>query len=87
MVDALEPAAETSKTCTAYSLEEALAVVSHAAARGMEETKDRVATMGGAKCLSDWAIGHPDPGAVSTHLILSCMTECVKNDGSCMTKT
>lgn len=87
MVDALEPAAETSKTCIAFSLEKALAAVSDAAARGMEKTKEMVATVGRAKSLGERAIGHPDPGAVSTHLILSYMAEFVKENGSAITKS
>jgi dihydroxyacetone kinase-like protein len=58
-----------------HSLEDALTAVTKAAQEGMENTKNMTATMGKAKSLGDRAIGYPDPGALSTYLILSLMTE------------
>ena len=58
-----------------HSLTKALAAATKAAQDGMENTKDMVATMGKAKTLGKRAIRHPDPGALSTYLILSLMTE------------
>jgi dihydroxyacetone kinase-like protein len=87
MVDALEPAAEASKAYLSFSLEEALYAVSVAAKRGMENTKEMVATMGRAKSLGDRALGHPDPGAISTHLIFSFMLEYVGNEQKALYKT
>lgn len=78
MVDALEPAATASKACLSLHLGEALSVATEAARLGMEKTKEMVATMGRAKSLGERSLGHPDPGAISTHLILNFMTEYVK---------
>ena len=75
MVDALEPAACNATAMKRQSLEKALAAATKAAQEGMENTKNMVATMGKAKTLGERAIGHPDPGALSTYLILSLMTE------------
>jgi dihydroxyacetone kinase-like protein len=77
MVDALEPAASAAREQASASLHEALDAATQAAKGGMESTKDMVATMGRAKSLGDRALGHADPGAISTHLILECMTEYV----------
>ena len=75
MVDALAPAACNATAMKGQSLEEALAATTKAAQEGMETTKNMVATIGKAKSLGQRAIGHPDPGALSTYLILSLMTE------------
>jgi len=75
MVDALEPAACDATAMKGHPLGEALAAATKAAQDGMENTKNMVATMGKAKTLGARAIGYPDPGALSTYLILSLMTE------------
>lgn len=77
MVDALEPAALAAQEQASASLDAALTAATGAAKGGVESTKDMVATMGRAKSLGDRALGHPDPGAISTHLIFECMTEYV----------
>jgi phosphoenolpyruvate---glycerone phosphotransferase subunit DhaL len=79
MVDALEPAAERSKQCTAGSLADSLAAVTQAARRGMEATKQMVANTGKAKTLGDRSVGYPDPGALSACIILDSMSEYVSN--------
>ncbi|WP_119065132.1 dihydroxyacetone kinase subunit DhaL [Aggregatilinea lenta] len=73
MVDALEPAALTSVQVASDPLDEALAAVSEAARTGMEATKDMIASVGRAKTLGERSLGHPDPGALSTYLILKSM--------------
>ncbi len=80
MVDALEPAALRSKELRLAPLDECLVAVTEAARQGMEATKDMVATAGKAKTLGERSLGHPDPGAVSTYLILKYMTEYVTGD-------
>jgi len=75
MVDALEPAAVTSSQVAAAPLDEALAAVTEAARTGMEATKDMIASVGRAKALGERSRSHPDPGAVSTYLILKSMWE------------
>ncbi len=73
MVDALEPAAAKAKEMTRHPLDAALTAVTDAAQNGMEQTKHMIAAKGKAKTLGKRAIGHPDPGAVSTYLILKFM--------------
>jgi dihydroxyacetone kinase-like protein len=75
MVDALEPAAIKSSRVASAPLDEALATVTEAAKAGMEATKDMIASVGRAKTLGERSLGHPDPGAVSTYLILKSMWE------------
>ena len=77
MVDALEPAALKSVELTAAPLDQTLAAVTEAARLGMEKTKEIVAATGKAKTLGERSLGHPDPGAVSTWLILKFMREYV----------
>ncbi len=80
MVDALEPAAATTRALAADSLAEALPAAAEAARQGMEKTKQMVAAIGKAKTLGERALGHPDPGAVSTYLMLKFMAEYVSQD-------
>jgi dihydroxyacetone kinase-like protein len=77
MIDALEPAAMESLNQTSADLDEALAAVAEAARLGLEKTKGMVAKVGKAKTLGERALGHPDPGALSTYLILNFMKEFV----------
>ena len=82
MVDSLTPAALKSKEMTSAPLAEALKAVAEAAMQGMEKTKEMVATTGKAKTLGERSLGHPDPGAVSTYLILKFMSEYVNSRGA-----
>lgn len=75
MVDALEPAALKSRDLRSAPLDESLLAVTEAAREGMEATKDMVASVGKAKTLGERSLGHPDPGALSTYLILKYMSE------------
>lgn len=77
MVDALEPAALKSKEVISSPLNQALIEISEAARVGMENTKDMIATIGKAKTLGERSLGHPDPGAISTYLILKFMSDYV----------
>ena len=77
MVDAIEPAASTAQELRAIPLDESLRAVTEAARQGMERTKDMVASIGKAKTLGERALGHADPGALSTFLILSLMHDYV----------
>lgn len=79
MVDALEPAAARAAIMTVNPLDEAVAAVTEAAEFGMEQTKNMIATMGKAKTLGQRSIGHLDPGALSTYLILRFMTTYVQS--------
>ena len=77
MVDALEPAAGRARELTSSPLTESLVAVTEAARQGMENTKEMIAAVGKAKTLGERSLGHPDPGAVSMHLILKLMAEYV----------
>ncbi len=80
MIDALEPAALASKHHLSSPLDQALTAIAEAARLGMEQTKEMVATVGKAKTLGQRAVGHPDPGAISLSLILTCMAEYAATD-------
>jgi len=82
MVDAFEPAALKSQELVSSSLEESLVAVTEAAQEGMEATKNMVANVGKAKTLGERSLGYPDPGAVSTCLILKYMTEYVTGENT-----
>jgi phosphoenolpyruvate---glycerone phosphotransferase subunit DhaL len=71
MVDALEPAVEAAKEAAS---EESVAGVFRAAAasaaEGAEATVELAARRGRASYMGQRAVGHKDPGAASTHLLL-----------------
>lgn len=73
MLDALVPAATKSSELLDAPLCQSLIAVSEAAREGMEKTKDMLAKTGKAKTMGNRAIGHIDPGAVTTYLILKHM--------------
>ncbi len=75
MVDALEPAAQCAAMYNEAPLAECATNVAEAARAGMESTKDMVAKTGKAKTLGESSKGHPDPGALSTYLILHSIAE------------
>ena len=75
MVDALEPATQKAKEMLSLPLREALIEITEQARSGMEKTKEMIAALGKAKTLGERSLGHADPGAISTYLILKSMTE------------
>ena len=75
MIDALEPAAQEALENISLPLYELISLVSQAADRGKEESKDMIATMGRAKTLGERSLGHPDAGACSVAIILKSMSE------------
>lgn len=81
MVDALQPAATISEDMRLAPLSESLPAVAGAAEQGMEKTKEMTASIGKAKTLGERSLGHADPGAISTYLILKFMTEFVAEMG------
>ncbi|MFT2691465.1 DAK2 domain-containing protein [Clavibacter zhangzhiyongii] len=72
MVDAWGPAAEAARAVAdaGSGAADALAAAADAAERGAAETEPLVARKGRASYLGDRAIGHRDPGAQSSALIL-----------------
>jgi dihydroxyacetone kinase-like protein len=75
MVDALEPAVRTLQACldAGSSAAGALAAAREAAEEGMQSTVPLQATKGRASYLGERSIGHQDPGATSTALILRAL--------------
>jgi dihydroxyacetone kinase-like protein len=77
IVDALAPAAVAADKYCDESLGKCLAEVSLAADQGMESTKNLIAMIGKAKTLGERSLGYPDPGALSSSLILQYMSSYV----------
>ncbi len=73
MVDAWQPAVDAAESAAqaGRSPEDVLAAAAAAAEHGMTETIPMVATKGRASYLGERSIGHQDPGATSTALILA----------------
>jgi dihydroxyacetone kinase-like protein len=79
MVDALEPAvrAVRSQVDAGLSAEDAVAAAAAAAEAGMQATVPLQASKGRASYLGERSIGHQDPGATSTALILRALEQAV----------
>ncbi len=79
MVDALTPAIERAQRSLkeGASIESALAAAADAAEEGMKATIPLKALKGRASYLGDRSIGHQDPGATSTYLMLRTLSESV----------
>ena len=77
MVDALAPAIDRAKQYLGEgsSLEEALAAAADAAEAGMKATIPLKALKGRASYLGDRSIGHQDPGATSSYLMLRALSD------------
>jgi dihydroxyacetone kinase-like protein len=77
MVDALAPAIERARQYVdeGAPLEEALAAAADAAEEGMTATIPLKALKGRASYLGDRSIGHQDPGATSSYLMLRALSD------------
>ena len=77
MVDALTPALAAAKEAEAKNLglSELLRRASEAAEKGMKATIPMLATKGRASYLGERSIGHQDPGATSSWLILKALAD------------
>lgn len=71
MVDTIEPVVEALKNSSAADLKAAIEKALEAGRQGMEYTKDIIAKKGRASYLGERSIGHLDPGATSSYIILS----------------
>ncbi len=82
MVDALTPALIAAKQALneGLSLAELSARASSAAEEGMKATIPLLATKGRASYLGERSIGHQDPGATSSWLILRSLAEVCANE-------
>jgi len=83
MVDALEPAAKAFDASykSGCGLLSCLQSSCKAAREGVEYTKTIAAKKGRASYLGDRSIGHQDPGATSSAIILEAITEYCKKTG------
>jgi phosphoenolpyruvate---glycerone phosphotransferase subunit DhaL len=79
MVDALEPAVETlrSRLDAGSSLDDAIADAADAAEAGMRATIPLQARKGRASYLGERSVGHQDPGATSTALIVRALQKAI----------
>ena len=77
MVDALSPALDAAKAALGEnkSLAEITARAADAAEEGMKATIPMLATKGRASYLGERSIGHQDPGATSSYLMLKSLAE------------
>jgi phosphoenolpyruvate---glycerone phosphotransferase subunit DhaL len=80
MVDALTPAVDAAKNALndGASLAQMTSRAAAAAEEGMKATIPLLATKGRASYLGERSIGHQDPGATSSWLILRCLAETCK---------
>ncbi len=84
MVDALHPAVEALKKAVADGKDtvEALHLMTDAAHQGMKATIPMQARKGRASYLGERSIGHQDPGATSSYLLLKTLMETVESNPS-----
>jgi phosphoenolpyruvate---glycerone phosphotransferase subunit DhaL len=77
MVDALTPAVDAAKQALneGATLAQITSRAASAAEEGMKATIPMLATKGRASYLGERSIGHQDPGATSSWLILRCLAE------------
>ena len=77
MVDALTPALNAAKQALndGATLEQLTSRATAAAEEGAKATIPLLATKGRASYLGERSIGHQDPGATSSWLILRCLAE------------
>ena len=82
MVDALEPAVETLKSRIAdgESLAQAIDAAAAAAEAGMRATIPLQARKGRASYLGERSVGHQDPGATSTALIMRALQRAITSE-------
>jgi phosphoenolpyruvate---glycerone phosphotransferase subunit DhaL len=82
MVDALTPALDAARQALNESatLAQLTSRAAEAAEKGAINTIPMLATKGRASYLGERSIGHQDPGATSSWLILRCLAEVCKNE-------
>lgn len=79
MVDAIVPAAEAAEAAVPQGLVAVAEAAAAGAHQGMDATVDMIATFGKAKALGERAKGHPDPGALSTTILLDTALAHIKS--------
>lgn len=80
MIDAIDPAIEAMKKALSNGTDvvKALEEAASAAEQGMKETIPMLAKKGRASYLGERSIGHQDPGATSSYLLIRLMAEMAK---------
>ncbi len=83
MLDALEPALTAFQEAhgAGKSLAECLRLACDGAQQGIEFTKTIIATKGRASYLGERSLGHQDPGATSTFIMLEALSRFYKAQG------
>ena len=83
-MDALEPAVDAlrAQVMAGALMDHALAEAAAAAESGMRATIPLQARKGRASYLGERSVGHQDPGATSTALIVRALQRAVSNKGS-----
>ena len=79
MVDAIVPAAEQAAAAVGDGLVATAEAAAAGAHQGKDATVDMIATFGKAKSLGGRSKGHPDPGAVSTTILLDTALEYIES--------
>ena len=82
MLDALEPAYDAYQAATqeGKDIVDSLEAACDAAQSGVEFTKTIIATKGRASYLGERSIGHQDPGATSSYLMLKAVVEYLRRN-------
>lgn len=78
MLDTIVPVVEVLKENKNESLDILLGKIQKAAKEGVDSTKDMRATKGRASYLGERSIGHLDPGAMSSYLIIDTICKNLK---------
>lgn len=78
MLDTIVPVVEVLKENKNESLDILLEKIQKAAKEGVDSTKDMRATKGRASYLGERSIGHLDPGAISSYLIIDTICKNLK---------
>ena len=81
MLDTIHPALESLKESLSknLSLKDALQQMKKAAKEGMESTRNLISQKGRSSRLGERTIGHIDPGAASSYLIIEAVVDCLVN--------
>jgi phosphoenolpyruvate---glycerone phosphotransferase subunit DhaL len=84
MMDVLIPVAERFNEIVEHvpSVARILAELPQEARRGMLATRDMLATKGRASFLGERSVGHVDPGARSSELIIAAVCDCIGRSGA-----
>lgn len=83
MLDTLEPVEKIFQESKELSICEFLDKIEEVAQEGMESTKDMLATKGRASYLGERSIGHIDPGAMSSYIIVKTICENLREEFKC----